>query len=372
MNNVQLQHPVVISFTALLLLGQKLRSLSSPPSAMTTPTPQPAAVQIDLWPIISESKRIINAHSRHFLALSVLFLLPLSFSFSAYPFIDQLFSQSSTPTIETHLSFLNNPFPLQNPPIFPIKYLIFTLLYSLFVFIFSLFATGSITYSIFHGFYGRPVKLVSAIKSAFTSFFPLLSTCLVMELILSGILLILAIIGFGLLKLTQVLGFQVDYSSPYFLSLCLVFLITFMFIVFYLQVKWVFAHVIVVVESSWGLEPLKRSKNLVGGLKRVAFSMLLFFGFFSGILTWVSAAGWGNEAADKWKSWAFIIHIVVTSALFMWLMLSYLAASTVFYMYSKAIHGELAWEIAEEFAREYVSLRFDDGKVPHVVSVVYG
>ncbi|KAK8526052.1 hypothetical protein V6N12_020533 [Hibiscus sabdariffa] len=287
---------------------------------MTTPTPQPAAVQIDLWPIISESKRIINAHSRHFLALSVLFLLPLSFSFSAYPFIDQLFSQSSTPTIETHLSFLNNPFQLQNTPIFPIKYLIFTLLYSLFVFIFSLFATGSITYSVFHGFYGRPVKLVSAIKSAFTSFFPLLSTCLVMELILSGILLILAII----------------------------------------------------VESSWGLEPLKRSNNLVRGLNRVAFSMLLFFGFFSGILTWVSAAGWGNEAADKWKSWAFIIHIVLTSALFMSLMLSYLAASTVFYMYSKAIHGELAWEIAEEFAREYVSLPFDEGKVPHVVSVVYG
>ncbi|MBA0648529.1 hypothetical protein Goklo_016229 [Gossypium klotzschianum] len=73
--------------------------------------------------------------------------------------------------------------------------------------------------------------------------------------------------------------------------------------------------------------------------------MLLFYGFFSGILIWVSAADWGYAAADKWK---------------------------IFYMYSKAIHGELAGEIAEEFAREYVSLPFDDGKVPHVVSVVYG
>ncbi|KAG4207972.1 hypothetical protein ERO13_A03G102650v2 [Gossypium hirsutum] len=100
--------------------------------------------------------------------------------------------------------------------------------------------------------------------------------------------------------------------------------------------------------------------------------MLLFYGFFSGILIWVSAAGWGYAAADKWKSWAFVIHIVSTSTLFMLIMLSYFAATTVFYMYSKAIHGELAGEIAEEFAREYVSLPFDDGKVPHVVSVVYG
>jgi len=41
------------------------------------------------------------------------------------------------------------------------------------------------------------------------------------------------------------------------------------------------------------------------------------------------------------------------------------------YMYCKAVHGELVGEIAEEFAREYVSLPFDDGKVPHLVSVAY-
>ncbi|XVE91554.1 hypothetical protein REPUB_Repub01dG0019500 [Reevesia pubescens] len=98
--------------------------------------------------------------------------------------------------------------------------------------------------------------------------------------------------------------------------------------------------------------------------------MLLFYGFFSGILMWVSAVGWDGAAADKWKSGGFVIHIVMTSTFLMVLMLSNLAATTVFYMYSKAIHGELAGEIAEEFAREYVSLPFDDGKVPHVVSVV--
>jgi hypothetical protein len=36
-----------------------------------------------------------------------------------------------------------------------------------------------------------------------------------------------------------------------------------------------------------------------------------------------------------------------------------------------AAHGELVWEIAEEFAGDYVSLPFDDGKIPHFVSVTY-
>ncbi|WRX14850.1 hypothetical protein QQP08_007337 [Theobroma cacao] len=241
----------------------------------TLPSPP---VHIDLWTILSESKRIINAHSRHFLALSVLFLLPLSFSISAYPAIIQLVSRPSPLTVETHLSFFN---PIQQqPPNFPVKTLIFFFLYTLFTVIFSLFATGSITYSVFHGFYGRPVKLVSAIN--------------------------------------------------------------------------------------WGLEPLKRSKNLVKGMKGVAFSMILFFGFVSGIFSWGSAVRWGDADADNWRSWAFVLDIVVTSTALMMLMLYNLAASTVFYMYSKAIHGELAGEIAEEFAREYVSLPFDDGKIPHV------
>ncbi|XWS34149.1 hypothetical protein CRYUN_Cryun21dG0015300 [Craigia yunnanensis] len=333
-------------------------------------TPPSPPVHIDLWAILSESKRIINAHSRHFQALSVLFLLPLSFSLSTCPAINHLFSQSSTPTFENHLSFLKNPFQHQQPSIFPIKTLIFTLLYTLFTSIFSLLATGSITYSVFHGFYGRPVKLVSAIKSAFTSFFRLLSTCLICQFIISGILLILGLVLFSLVKATQLLGFQVNFSSPYFTSLLMVFLIIFISIAAYLQVNWAFANVVVVIESSWGLEPLKRSQNLVKGLKGIAFSMLLFFGFFSGILSWGSAAEWGDASADKWKSWAFVLNIVVTSSLYMMLLLYNLAANTVFYMYSKAIHGELAGEIAEEFAREYVSLPFDDGKVPHVVSVV--
>jgi len=39
---------------------------------------------------------------------------------------------------------------------------------------------------------------------------------------------------------------------------------------------------------------------------------------------------------------------------------------TKLYMYCKTVHGELAYEIVEEFVWQYVRFPFDDGKVPHV------
>ncbi|KAJ0096186.1 hypothetical protein Patl1_16769 [Pistacia atlantica] len=55
----------------------------------------------------------------------------------------------------------------------------------------------------------------------------------------------------------------------------------------------------------------------------------------------------------------------------MLLFLYNIAANTVLYMYCKAIHGELAMEVAKEFSKEYVSLPFDNGKVSHLVSIAY-
>ncbi|MBA0782958.1 hypothetical protein Gotri_000760 [Gossypium trilobum] len=312
-------------------------------------TPPPPLLKIDLWTIRSEYCRIIKAHSRHFLALSLLFLLPCSFFLSIYPFI----------AIEFYLSFLQ-----QDPSIIPTKTFILNLLYTLPISIFSLLATGSITYSIFHGFNGRPIKLLSAIKAAFTSFFPLFSTCLMTQLIVSGISLILGLA----FSAVVILGFQVRYPSPYFIFLCLVYVIILLFVVVHLQVNWIFAYVVVVVESSWGFEPLKRSQNLVKGMKGVALKIILFFGFFISINTWRSVMTYGDSAADKWTSWLFVLNIFVTSTFSMVFMFYNLAANTVFYIYAKALHGELAED--EEFAAKYVSLAVDDGKAPHVVSIV--
>ncbi|KAB2605481.1 hypothetical protein D8674_005198 [Pyrus ussuriensis x Pyrus communis] len=65
------------------------------------------------------------------------------------------------------------------------------------------------------------------------------------------------------------------------------------------------------------------------------------------------------------------MQIVVTATSLVLLMLYNAAANTVLYMYCRAVNGELAMEIAEEFARVYVSLPFDNEKVPHVISVAH-
>lgn len=65
-----------------------------------------------------------------------------------------------------------------------------------------------------------------------------------------------------------------------------------------------------------------------------------------------------------------IARTVVGLAAMTVLLLYWMVSTVVMYFYCRAVHGELAEEIAEEFAWEYVFLPFDEEKVPHVVSVV--
>ncbi|KAF3959512.1 hypothetical protein ACB098_03G180100 [Castanea mollissima] len=324
----------------------------------------PSSPNLSLFSILSESKRILNAHSRHFLALCVLFLLPLSFSLVVYPTLLNLITHPPPDNTKVLLrSFLSFHHQEEDQPIFSDTQFL-SILYSLFVLAFSILAIGSITFSVFHGFYGRPVKLISAIKSVFLSFLPLFVTVVITQVVFS-----MTVVAFGGFLLLVTKNFEL--YSNYFVIFGGVLLVL---ALVYLQVNWSLACVVVVVESSWGFEPLRRSASLMRGMRKLGLSLFLFFGVFGGILVWTCGAVSQLDIGDSegWKSWGFVVQIVVTSTLLMLLLLYSAAANTVLYMYCKALHGELAVEIAEEFAREYVSLPFDDGKVPHVISVVVG
>ncbi|XP_058730575.1 uncharacterized protein LOC131602469 [Vicia villosa] len=324
---------------------------------------------LNLCSILSESKRIINAHSRHFLALSVIFLLPLSFSLIVSPTIFHLITTSSnSPTIhilvrlahtqtqpqiktQTQTTF-NFPFP------FPILLLsVFLLL------IFSLSALATITHSVFHGFFGRPVKLLSAVTSLSSSFLPLLLTSILSHLILHSLSLPIPLLSLFLPPNLSL--------SPITLTASTILLLALIFFLFYLRISWTLASVIAIIENTYGIQPLRRSASLMNGMKYTGASCFLFFVSLEGIMLW-SGSLLAAVASDSgsWKDWAFVAQIVLTSAVLTILMLYNAAANTVLYMYCKAVHGELASEIAEEFAWQYVSLPFDEGKVPHVVSVV--
>ncbi|KAI3812025.1 hypothetical protein L1987_16726 [Smallanthus sonchifolius] len=314
---------------------------------------------LNLCGVLSEAKRIVNSHSRHFLALSVIFLLPLSFSLIIFPTLQLSLTKSyvvSTQFLvvdQTDLRFYTVP-----------------LLYALFVYIFFLGAIATITYSTYHGFYGRPVKFFPAIKSLIFSFFPLVSTTLAAQLTLSLISLTFFLFFAVVIRMGENLGFVINYSSTYFTAFCALIGAALSLLIIYFLVNWSLACVIVVTESKWGFEPLWRSAYLVKGMKSVSLSLLLLFGFLIGFWVWMNSNDvLCFDAVDGWRSWPFVLQLVIGTSILTLLLLHNTSANTVLYMYCKALHGELAIEIAEEFAREYVSLPFDDEKVPHVVTV---
>ncbi|KAJ6891650.1 hypothetical protein NC651_024984 [Populus alba x Populus x berolinensis] len=99
----------------------------------------------------------------------------------------------------------------------------------------------------------------------------------------------------------QLLGFEVNVSSPSFQVFCLILGVFLVLVSFYLQLNWVLAQVIVVAESIWGLEPLKRSNFLIKGTKGVALSLFLFLAFFPGFVIAISFPG---------ETWIWAISIV--------------------------------------------------------------
>lgn len=177
-----------------------------------------------------------------------------------------------------------------------------------------------------------------------------------------------------IVNLVQNLGFEIDYNSMLFLGFCGLIGVALGLVMLYFQVIWGLASVIAVTESKWGFEPLWRSSYLVNGMRSISVSLLLVFGVLIGFWVWIATNNMiGFNNVEEFGSWDFVLQTVISSGLLCFLMvlfLYYIAANTVLYMYCKALHGELAIEIAEEFAREYVSLPFDDSKIPHIVTVV--
>ncbi|KAK9105119.1 hypothetical protein Scep_021963 [Stephania cephalantha] len=328
----------------------------------TTATPTPV---VDFRGVLSESNKILKAHSRHFLALSVLFLLPISFLLVSFHTLHLSFIAAANLdgySIPTQ-TLLRSPPQLHLHLHLQLQPLLLPLLFALLLLSLSLCAAATITYSVYHGFFGRPVKLLSAIKSLTTTLPRLLLTFLCAKLLLFAFALVVAAIAFLLLKLVDFTGLRLPYSVVWAAGVAA---LGFMLVV--ALVNWGLACSVVVAESSWGLEPLRRSGYLVKGLRRLAFWLVLYFG--SALVFILLASRGFSLSSGVVGALMSVLSTVVPSAALMLLLLHSLAATTVLYMYCKAMHGELAMEIAEEFAREYLSLPFDDEKTPLVVSVI--
>ncbi|XP_073019415.1 uncharacterized protein [Primulina eburnea] len=274
-------------------------------------------------------------------------------------FIYNRLLSSSTPVPDGEIS------PVDNSDV------IFTVLYSLFVLLLSVFTSASITHSTWNGFFGRPLNITSSVKSILVSFFPLTVTYLVSVLILG--LIIFAVGGLAALMYGGILflGAQTDFGNVNFPVLVVLLAVLLVGVMIYLQVEWFLACVVVVVESKWGFEPLKRSSYLVKGMKWIAFSILIYFALSIGFLSAFYSSSVPGYISSGWISWEFGLPTVLFTVFATALLLYSVVATAVLFIYCKALHGELALEMVDEFAPLYVRLPFDgDEKAPKVVYVV--
>ncbi|XP_009597433.1 uncharacterized protein LOC107774872 [Nicotiana tabacum] len=312
-----------------------------------------------LWKEILIATRIIfKANSGHFHALSILFLFPIFFSLVVYP--------------SFHLSLFHPDYDFITQPqlsnfFFSSFEIVVLVAYTLFLVLIFLCSVATITYSAVHASYDRPINFVSSIKSIRNSFFPLLFTFIVSHAVFISIALIFALSFVFIVQILQTLGFtELKYDSNHFLFLLIPALIVLVPILIWLQVNWSLAYVITVVESKWGFETLRKSAYLVKGkrwiiLSRVIFFGLVLFGLIGGgsmFLVIVSAA-----KGHQWRSLGVILQTAQCSVMGYLVMSQFLVGNVVLYMYCKDLNGEkLPLEIRDKFAGEYVSLPLDEEK----------
>ncbi|KAL6905920.1 hypothetical protein ACP4OV_003521 [Aristida adscensionis] len=328
--------------------------LPSKPPSLLFPRPTDASPAALPWPDLlagtaAATRRLVHAHSRHFLALSSLLLLPLALLLVSLP-SPFLPPNSSSPSSRAapSVSLIRSPAqgqgsgaaPRAPPPPLPLLALALAaaLLY--------LAAFAAAAASAHAGFFGRPVRLLASLRSVPASLLRLLLTALpASPLLLLPLLPLPASLGAWLALLGAVL------HSPF----------------------WSLAAAAAVVESAAGLAPLRRSCALLAGARLAALSAFLVFAAGAAITLW----GFGGVAAETYDvtaGWAGMAPVVVKAvagtALLALIMLYGMVANVVLYMHCRALHGELTGEIYNEFANVYVFLPFDDGKDRHVVSVV--
>ncbi|KAK8952892.1 hypothetical protein KSP40_PGU003730 [Platanthera guangdongensis] len=318
------------------------------------------------WPamlagVLSESYRVVSDHCRHFLALSVLFLLPLSSLLIASPSLLPLFIHRRH-SFHPKSLLRSSPISPSSPDLTGTLILSAAAVLSLAI---ASAAAAAITRSVNHGFYGRPVKLLTNLRSLHIPVLRLIATLLSALLIFSAIVALIVSLCLLLLLLLSLLDVESGSVPPYSFA-AIVAAIT----IARLQLEWCLAGVVAVMESSWGFAPLKRSGELIDGMWPATICLWVFFGSGIGLTQW-SLGLWKIPVSGSWFEVMPVVGKTILGSALMALLLFYLLVThAALYLYCKAVHGELPGEIVEEFASEYVTLPFDENRVPHVVSVI--
>ncbi|KAJ9554436.1 hypothetical protein OSB04_018481 [Centaurea solstitialis] len=327
----------------------KIVTVASNSSTIMIPsaTSRPPANPLSTTGILSESNRVLKVNYGHFYTLS-LFFLPISFSIFTNPNLrlsGELLSGELFTGDHLH-SFLHKP------PLFHL----------LTLYILSLSAIATVTFTAFHGFSGKPIKLTTAIKSLKSSFFPLVSTSILIHILLIFISITFLVLIKSIVVLLQNLGlgFVMEYENSIYLATGFALIV--INICFYLN--WSLAFAIAVTESKWGFEALVRSSRLVKGMRSVSLYLLLYFVSYGGLVVFVCTDASGSRRSP------FVFPVIFGSLFLMMMLLVSVVANTVLYVRCRGLRGELGIEVGEK--RVCFKLDSDDEKVSHVVTVGAG
>lgn len=138
-------------------------------------------------------------------------------------------------------------------------------------------------------------------------------------------------------------------------------------ILLWLQVNWLLAYVISVVESKSGFETLRRSANLLKGKRWVALYTILSYEFLMGLMVLGYSIILVVVGIDNGSSLVVIFVTMQCSVVGFLMMNYYLQGNVALYMHCKDefFNGEKSpLEIGDKFigASEYISMPMDDDK----------
>ena len=172
------------------------------------------------------------------------------------------------------------------------------------------------------------------------------------------------------------LGYRIDFSSPYFYLLSFAIGMALFPVLIFLQVNWSLSSVVVVAETTWGWASLKRSWCLIKGRRWLVFSLSLCLGLPLSTVTWINTRSiWPSLLSDqgvsgnelKWLIFPLAIQVLIFSTLRTLVLLFEMAANPLLYVYFKkayVVRGE------EEFNGKYVSLSvYDEEEEKALVSL---
>lgn len=180
-------------------------------------------------------------------------------------------------------------------------------------------------------------------------------TCLLMGLVLFAVGS-LAGIMYGAILLWA----ETDLLVPYFLVFVVFLVVLNLGVMIYFQIEWYLADVIVVVESKWGYVALRRSSDLVKGMRSVAFSIFVLYELLLCIMSVFFSCLVPTPINSGSVSWMLVLQTVAFTGIATILRLYSVSATAVLFIYCKGLRGELATGTAYELAPLNFRLPHDD------------